>query len=47
VEVAGSTPVLARFSSSVDAAKAGKRRLDGLYLDPPEEMDDPHRIFHW
>jgi len=45
--VVGSTPVLARFSSPVDAAKPEKRWLDGLYLDPPEEWDDPYRFFRW
>ncbi|MCX5670883.1 MAG: hypothetical protein NTU94_06130 [Planctomycetota bacterium] len=45
--VAGSTPILARFASPVDAAKPEKRWLDGLYLDPPEEWDDPYRFFRW
>ncbi|MCX5672381.1 MAG: hypothetical protein NTU94_13780 [Planctomycetota bacterium] len=45
--VAGSPLVLARFNSPVDAAKAEKRWLDGLYLDPPEEWDDPYRFFRW
>ena len=45
--VAGSTPLLARFSSPVDSAKPEKRWLDGLYLDPPEEWDDPYRFFRW
>jgi len=45
--VAGVTPVLARFNSPVDAAKAEKRWLDGLYLDQPEEWDDPYRFFRW
>ena len=45
--VEGATPVLARFSSPVDAAKAEKRWLDGLYLDQPEEWDDPYRFFRW
>jgi len=45
--VAGSTPVLERFSRPVDPAKPEKRWLDGLYLDPPEEMDDPYRFFRW
>jgi hypothetical protein len=45
--VEGSTPVLARFNSPVDAAKAEKRWLDGLYLDQPEEWDDPYRFFRW
>jgi hypothetical protein len=39
------TPVLARFGQP---AKAGERRwLDGLYLDVPEEWDDPYRFFRW
>jgi len=45
--VAGSTPLLARFHSPVDVAKSEKRWLDGLYLDAPEEMDDPYRFFRW
>jgi len=45
--VAGATPVLDRFASPMDAAKPEKRWLDGLYLDPPEEMDDPYRFFRW
>jgi hypothetical protein len=31
----------------VDGAKPEKRWLDGLYLDPPEEWDDPYRFFRW
>jgi hypothetical protein len=42
-----STPILDRFSTPVDKAKAEKRWLDGLYLDVPEEMDDPYRFFRW
>jgi len=45
--VAGSGPLLARFHSPVDTAKLEKRWLDGLYLDAPEEMDDPYRFFRW
>ena len=51
--VESATPVLARFSSPVgggksgDTAKAEKRWLDGLYLDQPEEWDDPYRFFRW
>jgi hypothetical protein len=45
--VGGSTPVLARFRSSVDAAGGEKRWLEGLYLDTPEEWDDPYRFFRW
>jgi beta-galactosidase len=41
------TPVLARFSSPVDAKQAEKRWLKGLYLDEPEEWDDPYRAFRW
>jgi hypothetical protein len=44
---AWSTPILARFRSPVDAAKSEKRWLDGLYLDAPEEWDDPYRFFRW
>ena len=45
--VAGSTPILARFSHPVNAAHPEKRWLDGLYLDQPEEWDDPYRFFRW
>jgi hypothetical protein len=41
------TPVLARFHSPVDANGAEKRWLEGLYLDTPEEWDDPYRFFRW
>jgi hypothetical protein len=43
----GATPILARFGNPLDAAKPEKRWLDGLYLDQPEEMDDPYRFFRW
>ena len=45
--VEAATPVLARFSSPVDATKAEKRWATGLYLDQPEEWDDPYRFFRW
>jgi hypothetical protein len=45
--VAGSTPVLARFSTPVPGSSAEKRWLDGLYLDQPVEWDDPYRFFGW
>jgi len=45
--VAGSTPLLERFHSPVDASTAEKRWLDGLYVDVPEEWDDPYRFFRW
>jgi hypothetical protein len=39
------SPLLARFNQP---AKAGDRRwLSGLYLDEPEEWDDPYRFFRW
>lgn len=44
---AGSTPILHRFHSPVTKAKAETRWLDGLYLDVPEEWDDPYRFFCW
>jgi beta-galactosidase len=44
--VAGQTPLLARFSSPV-AGQAETRWLDGLYIDKPEEWDDPYRFFCW
>jgi len=44
---AGSTPVLERFGSPVDRSKHEKRWLEGLYLDIPEEWDDPYRFFRW
>jgi hypothetical protein len=42
---ASSTPLLARFRSPT--AGSEKRWLEGLYLDKPEEMDDPYRFFRW
>jgi hypothetical protein len=43
--VAISTPLLDRFHQPVDASE--KRWLNGLYLDQPEEWDDPYRFFRW
>ncbi|MDP2895984.1 MAG: hypothetical protein Q8Q12_05415, partial [bacterium] len=45
--VAGSTPLLDRFHSPLDTSMAEKRWLDGLYMDVPEEWDDPYRFFRW
>jgi hypothetical protein len=45
--VSDSTPVLKRFSMPVDAAAKETRWLEGLYLDKPEEWDDPYRHFRW
>jgi hypothetical protein len=41
----GATPLLARFVAP--AAAAERRWSDGLYLDEPEEWDDPYRFFRW
>jgi len=43
----GSTPLLERFGSPVDTSKSEKRWLNGLYMDVPEEWDDPYRFFRW
>jgi hypothetical protein len=45
--VAGSTPILTRFRSPVETSRAEQRWLTGLYLDMPEEWDDPYRFFRW
>ena len=45
--VAGATPLLDRFHRPVNAAQPEKRWLTGLYLDQPEEWDDPYRHFRW
>jgi hypothetical protein len=44
---AGATPLLARFRAPVEAPGGETRWLDGLYLDAPEEWDDPYRYFRW
>ena len=44
---AGSTPILERFHQPVEKARTEARWLDGLYLDVPEEWDDPYRFFCW
>jgi hypothetical protein len=41
----GATPLLARFAAPAGADE--KRWLNGLYLDVPEEWDDPYRFFRW
>jgi hypothetical protein len=45
--VGGATPILDRFSTPVAAAHPQRRWADGLYLDQPEEWDDPYRFFRW
>jgi beta-galactosidase len=43
----GSTPLLERFHSPLETSEAEKRWLEGLYMDVPEEWDDPYRFFRW
>jgi hypothetical protein len=45
--ISGATPILMRVRSPLDASQAERRWLDGLYLDVPEEWDDPYRFFRW
>ena len=45
--IESSTAVPDRFNQPVDEGKSEKRWLDGLYLDEPEEWDDPYRFFRW
>ena len=45
--VSSASPVVERFKSPVASAQSEKRWLDGLYLDEPEEWDDPYRFFRW
>jgi len=47
LRVASTSPILARFNAPVEAADSEKRWLNGLYLDQPEEWDDPYRFFRW
>jgi hypothetical protein len=39
------TPILSRFAAPV--AETERRWLTGLYIDTPEEWDDPYRFFRW
>lgn len=43
----GDTPLLERFHDGVSADSPKKRWREGLYLDQPEEWDDPYRFFRW
>jgi beta-galactosidase len=45
--IASSSPILTRFHTPVHDTKPEKRWLTGLYLDQPEEWDDPYRFFRW
>jgi hypothetical protein len=42
---ASETPLLSHIAKPVGANES--RWLDGLYLDTPEEWDDPYRFFRW
>ncbi|MHC4519936.1 MAG: glycoside hydrolase family 2 TIM barrel-domain containing protein, partial [Planctomycetota bacterium] len=42
----GRTPLLVRFSTPAEDSEPG-RWLQGVYLDEPEEWDDPYRFFRW
>jgi hypothetical protein len=44
--VAASSPITARFHQPVEAASS-KRWQHGLYVDQPQEWDDPYRFFRW
>ena len=45
----GNTPFLSRFSTPIAEGQDTdeNRWLNGMYLDVPEEMDDPYRYFRW
>jgi hypothetical protein len=45
--VASAMPLVDRFHTPVHDLAPEKRWLAGLYLDPPEEWDDPYRFFRW
>jgi hypothetical protein len=45
--VAGITPLLDRFHRPPEPAQSEKRWSNGLYIDQPEEWDDPYRFFRW
>jgi beta-galactosidase len=40
-------PILERFHQPCAAPKSDPRWRSGLYLDEPEEWDDPYRFFRW
>ena len=44
--VTAATPLLARFQTPANTPTEQRWR-DGLYLDQPEEWDDPYRFFRW
>ena len=47
IGIASSTDFLSRFHRAPENGKEENRWLSGLYLDVPEEWDDPYRFFRW
>ena len=47
IGVPGSVTFLDRITEPLDTGNTEKRWLDGLYVDVPEEWDDPYRFFRW
>ena len=45
MQAAGETPILEHITTPVSENE--KRWLTGLYLDSPQEWDDPYRFFRW
>ena len=45
--VRGDTPILDRISTPRKATPREQRWRSGLYLDQPDEWDDPYRFFRW
>jgi beta-galactosidase len=45
MQAAGETPILEHIATPVEENE--KRWLTGLYLDSPQEWDDPYRFFRW
>ena len=43
--LSSSTPLVNRLH--LPDSSEERRWLDGLYLDRPEEWDDPYRFFRW
>ena len=44
---ASNTPILDRIATPLTASEPEPRYKTGLYLDQPEEWDDPYRFFRW
>ncbi|MGA2673097.1 MAG: glycoside hydrolase family 2 TIM barrel-domain containing protein [Terracidiphilus sp.] len=45
LQAAGETPILKHIAAPVEENE--RRWLAGLYLDTPQEWDDPYRFFRW